>query len=314
MSQYVRQMPAWLFALLSLIAVFFTYQFIGGGLTLVLFGMDPGANDVAAYRWATMLGQILFLLVPTIILAKLRFPRVQNIFRFGPFNVKEILLVLVAVFTLQQLLQGYLTLQDSIPITFPPVVQKLIDQVKEMMEEMYRMLTAAHSLPEFFFVVLVIAATPAVCEELLFRGLIQRTLEDEPLQDSTAPKLQQNSKRGLSAAIIAGIIFAMYHLNPFTLVPLAVLGIYFGFVVYRTQNIITSMAAHFFNNFLACLAVYLQLKDDFIAIAPMSEPSTTILTVNFVACAVVFIAATYYLIRSTSHKHQQPAQQDQQIL
>jgi membrane protease YdiL (CAAX protease family) len=210
---------------------------------------------------------------------------------------------------LQQLLQGYLVLQESVPISFPPIVQRLIDQVKEMMEEMYRMLTQAHSIPEFLFVVLVIAATPAVCEELLFRGLIQRTLEDE----RSSSLFPEKSRRPLTAAIVAGAIFALYHLNPFTFVPLAVLGIYFGYVVYRTQNIITSIAAHFFNNFLACLAVYLQLKDDFIAIAPTSEPSTTILTMNYIVCAVVFVAATYYLVHSTSHNYPQPAPQDQQI-
>jgi membrane protease YdiL (CAAX protease family) len=301
-------MPASLFAFISLVAVFFTYQLLGGGLTFLLFGMNPGVNEVAAYRWATMVGQILFLLAPTVVLAKLRFPNVKNCFRFGPFNLKEVLLVLVAVVTLQQLLQGYLMLQDSIPISFPPVVQKLIDQVKDMMEEMYRMLTMAHSLPEFFFVVLVIAVTPAVCEELLFRGLIQRTLEDE---HSTA-SFGKKSTRGLTAAIVAGVIFALYHLNPFTLVPLAALGVYFGFVVYRTQNIITSIAAHFFNNFLACLAVYLQLKDDFVALAPTSEPSSMVLAVNYSVCAVVFIAATYYLVRITTHNHQ-PAQEDRQI-
>jgi membrane protease YdiL (CAAX protease family) len=308
MSHYFQQMPASLFAFISLVAVFFTYQLLGGGLTFLLFGMNPGVNEVAAYRWATMVGQILFLLAPTVVLAKLRFPNVKNFFRFGPFNLKEVLLVLVAVFTLQQLLQGYLMLQDSIPISFPPVVQKLIDQVKDMMEEMYRMLTMAHSLPEFFFVVLVIAVTPAVCEELLFRGLIQRTLEDE---HSTA-SFGKKSTRGLTAAIVAGVIFALYHLNPFTLVPLAALGVYFGFVVYRTQNIITSIAAHFFNNFLACLAVYLQLKDDFVALAPTSEPSSMVLAVNYSVCAVVFIAATYYLVRITTHNHQ-PAQEDRQI-
>jgi membrane protease YdiL (CAAX protease family) len=297
-SLFIQRMPAWLFATLSLAGLFVSYQFIGGGLMLVLFGMNPGASNVVAYRWATMLGQIFFLLAPTVVLARLRFPNVKNVFRFGAFNVKEILLVLVAVFALQQLMQGYLTLQESVPISFPPVIQKLVDQVKEMMEEMYRMLTTAHSIPEFLFVVIVIAATPAVCEELLFRGLIQRTLEDADMKPSSS--FQQKENRGLIAAIVAGIIFALYHLNPFTLVPLAALGIFFGFVVYRTQNILTSMVAHFFNNFLACLAVYLNLDDSFIAIAPTSQPSTSFLIANFIICAVVFVATTYYLVRVTN--------------
>jgi membrane protease YdiL (CAAX protease family) len=294
-SFFIQRMPAWLFALLSLAVVFFLYQIVGGLATFLLFGTNVTETNVDAVRWATMFAQFLFLLIPTVVLAKLRFPAAKNFFRFGRVKILEIFLVLIAVFTLQQLLQGYLMLQETVPVSLPPVVQDLVDQVKEMMEQMYRMLTSAHSIPEFLFVVLVIAATPAVCEELLFRGLIQRTLEASDSDVSGSKK----SQRGLAAAIVAGIIFGMYHLNPFTLVPLAVLGVFFGIIVYRTQNIVTAMAAHFFNNFLACLAVYLELEDDFLAIAPTEPVTPEMLAANVAVSAVVFVAATYYLVRIT---------------
>lgn len=287
-------MPAGLFAILSLVVIFVLFQLVGGVLTLVLFGTDLTKGNVTAFRLATMIGQFLFILFPTLFLAKLRFPGVRNFFRFGGINPKEIFLVIVSVLTLQQLLQGYLLLQETIPVHFPPFIQDVIDQVKEMMEQMYSLLTSAHSIPEFIFVVIVIAATPAICEELLFRGLIQRTLEDED-----AGSFGERKRRGLTAAIVAGVVFGLYHLNPFTLVPLVVLGVYFGLVVYRTQNILTSIAAHFFNNFLACLAVYLNLRDDFLAVSPTAPPTPDALALNYAVCAVVFVAATYYLVRVT---------------
>ncbi len=294
LSLYVQKMPAGLFALVSLVVIFILFQIFGGLLTLVLFGTDLTEGNVTAFRLATMIGQFLFILLPTLFLARLRFPHVRNFFRFGSVNPKELLLVIVAVFTLQQLLQGYMVLQDSIPVQFPPLIQRVIDQVKEMMQQMYALLTSAHSIPEFIFVVIVIAATPAICEELLFRGLIQRTLEYE---ESTS--LPEMNRRGFTAAVVAGVVFGLYHLNPFTLVPLVALGIYFGFIVYRTQNILTSMTAHFFNNFLACIAVYLNLRDDFLAIAPTGVPTTEVLAINYSVCGVVFFAATYYLVRAT---------------
>ncbi len=287
-------MPAGLFAILSLVVIFVLFQLVGGTLTLVFFGTDLTKGNVTAFRLATMIGQFLFILLPTLVLAKLRFPGVRNFFRFGGINPLEIFLVIVSVLTLQQLLQGYLLLQEMIPVHFPPFIQDVIDQVKEMMEQMYSLLTGARSIPEFIFVVTVIAVTPAICEELLFRGLIQRTLEDENATSSGVRK-----RSGLSAAVVAGVVFGLYHLNPFTLVPLVVLGVYFGFVVYRTQNIVSSIAAHFFNNFLACLAVYLNLRDDFLAVSPTVPPTPEVQAINYAVCAVVFVAATYYLVRVT---------------
>lgn len=298
-----------MFALLSLVGIFFSYQIVGGLILLAAFGLELSSVNVNAYRWATMIGQLVFILIPTVVLAKLRFPNVKNVFRFGEFHVGQILLVIVAVFALQQLLQGYLVMQESVPVRFPPFIQDIVDKMKTMMEETYRMLTAADSIREFLFVVLVIAVTPAICEELMFRGLIQRTLEEDTVP-STVPTLRKESfghhsitpterGKGMVAAVVAGVIFGLYHLNPFTLIPLAALGVYFGFVVYRTQNIVPAMVAHFFNNFLACLAVYLKLDDDFLAIAPMEQPTREMLVLNFAVSAVVFIAATWYFVRMT---------------
>lgn len=289
-------MPAGLFAFVTLVIVFFLYQIVGGTITFLLFGLNLTGSDVTAVRLATMVGQILFLLVPTVILAKLRFPNLNNVFRFGPIDVRQIVLVLVAVFALQQMLQGYMITQESIPVEFPPVIQKLLDQVKEMMEQMYRLLTSADSFAEFVFVVVVIAVTPAVCEEMLFRGLVQRTLEDSKDVNMSSSDRRQ---KGISAAVVTGIVFALYHLNPFTLVPLAALGVFFGLVMYRTQNIMTAVIAHFFNNFLACLAVYLQFDDSFVAFSPVETPSPEMLMLNFAVFTLVFVIAAYYLVRIT---------------
>ena len=271
------------FAVLSLGIVFFLYQFVAGGITLLLFGMKVPTDNVQLFRIATLIGQVVFILLPTILLVKLRGERIAEFFRLGIPDYKEIVLTVVAVFALQQVLQGYVELQDAIPL--PEPLQRIIDEFKRMFEETYRNLVTAHSPAEFIFVVFVIGLTPAICEEMLFRGLVQRSFEKVTV--------------GLQGAFITGVIFAGFHLIPYSFVPLAVLGVYFGFIVYRSQNITVAISAHFFNNFVACTAVYLQLNDDFVAIAPHRAPTSSLMFSNTIVFGVVFLVATYYFIRVT---------------
>jgi hypothetical protein len=271
------------FAILSLAIVFFLYQFVAGGITLLLFGMKVSNDEVQIFRIATMVGQLLFILLPTILLVKLRSENVIEFFRLGVPDYKEIILTVIAVFALQQVLQGYMAMQDAIPLPAP--LQRIIDEFKALFEETYRNLVMARSPGEFVFVVLVIALTPAICEEMLFRGLVQRSFEKVTV--------------GLQGAFIAGVIFAGFHLIPYSFVPLAVLGVYFGFIVYRSQNITVAISAHFFNNFVACTAVYLQLNDDFVAVAPHHSPTPSLMFSNTIVFGVVFIVATYYFVRVT---------------
>ncbi len=280
-----------LFAFLSLFAVFFLYQIVAGGILLLLVGAKVTDENVALMRWATFFGQLLFILVPTIVLGRLRVRRVGAFFRFHLPDIRDVIAAVVAVFALQQMLVGYMALQDLIPLPGP--VQEFLDMVKKLFEETYRLLLVAHTPWEFAGVVVVVALVPAVSEELLFRGLVQRSLEE-----AAGPW------RG---AILAGLIFGCYHLIPTSIVPLSALGIFFGFLVYRTGNITVAMIAHFVNNFVASAAIYFRLDEDFVALSPSGGASTGSMVGNFALFAVVFLAATSYLVRRTRPPDAPPA-------
>jgi hypothetical protein len=278
-----RQIPPVPFAILALCVIFFLYQIVGGLITVLLFKAEVTEQNVQLVRWSTLIGQIVFIMLPTILLARLRHGSSSEFFRIKVPDHKAILLSTLAVFALQQLLQGYMLFQDSIPL--PSDLQKFIDQFKHLFEETYRVLISARSPVEFLFVVIVVALTPAICEELLFRGLVQRNFEAVTT--------------GMRSALVAGIIFAMYHLNPFSFVPLAALGVYFGFLVHRSGNLTVAISAHFFNNFVACAAAYMQLNDDFVVVAPHGSPTVAELFINNIVFVLVFLVATYYFIRVT---------------
>ena len=276
------------FAVVSLIVVFVLYQVIGGAALLV-FGGQPKADTVGLFRWFTLLGQITGILLPTLVLIRLRTPDVRGYLRLKLPSPVEIAVTVVAVFSLQQVLQGYLALQEAIPL--PENVRVIVERIKDLFEETYRILVGAESIPEFVFVVLIVAVVPALAEEFLFRGIVQRSMEE--------------TVGGLRGAILAGVIFGAFHMNPFSLVPLVALGIFFGYLVFRSRNITLAVAAHFFNNFIACTATYLKLRDDFVVLAPDQTASLSLVAMNTSFFGIVFLVSLLYFKRLT-----QPEQND----
>jgi len=283
-----RRMQTVPFVLVALAIVFFLYQIVAGGVTLLLAGGSITANTIDWVRWSTLIGQLLFLLGPTLVLTHLRYGRILQPLRLRWPTLPQVIVVLVGVFALQQVLQGYMLLQEAIPL--PAGLQRWVDMIKDMFEATYRVLVTARSPLELFLVICTVAVVPAISEELLFRGLVQRDLE--------------SVVSGRTSAILAGVIFGLYHLNPFSLVPLITLGVAFGLIVYRSGNITLAMAAHFLNNFLASIALYLNMNEDFLITAPDGGGTTAAVVLNTAVFAMVFLGAMYYFVRITKSPQQ----------
>jgi membrane protease YdiL (CAAX protease family) len=285
------KMRPFAFALLSLAGIFFLYQVVGGGLTLLIFGEAVTKENVEWMRLSTMLAQILFLLFPTLVLMKMQHGTFSSVVPRRIPRPSEVVLALAGVFSLEQVMEGYLFFQDKIPL--PESLRPFIEQIRRMIEETYRLLVQAHSVPELFFVILVVALTPAICEELLFRGLIQKNIT-----------LATSKKSGY---ILAGIIFGLYHVNPFLIVPLIALGTFFGFLMYRSETILVPMLAHFTNNVISILGTYYEgdVKDpDTLSMFnSLSEYSSTFVISTMVGFAIIFLISMYFYFQTTSGLH-----------
>lgn len=276
------------FAILSLGIIFVLYQIVGGGITILLFGTKITFQNVQWVRLATMVGQILLLFVPTLLLARLQTKNIAETFRWRPARLQEIFLAVLGVFSLQQLLQIYLYFQEKIPV--PESIRPFVEELRRIIEETYRVLVTSYSVPEFLFVILVVALVPAFCEELLFRGLVQKNFE--------------RGTKAFWAVVITGVIFGAYHFNPFTFLPLAVLGMYFGFLVYRSNSILVSIAAHFFNNFTSVLAVFLKIGDNAFIEGTSSEMNPLILIPSLIFLIAIFLYSFLVFLRVTQQNIQ----------
>ncbi len=272
------------FAAISLFVIFVAYQGLGGVISYVLFGLTPPAESAGLLRIVTGAGELLFIAVPALLLLRLATRRSGEFLHLSIPSAGVLLLPLVGIISLQQMLQIYLAFQDRIPL--PPDVQNLVKQLQDLLEQMTSMLAGASTLRELGAVLLVIGLIPAFSEEMLFRGLVLRSFE--------------RTMGPLAAIVLSGLIFAAYHLNPFTFVPLALLGCYLGFLAVRSGSIWTSVAAHFYNNAYACISLYYTKSDTIMPGGDPDKMSVGALLLIFWFFGVIFILTTIYFLKLTS--------------
>ncbi len=236
-------------AFLGLIGGFFLYQFVGGILTLVIFGFDLESAPVNSLRLMTVAGQVLFILLPALLFAKWVYGDVSDIISVKLPEYLELILFSIGIIILIPLLQSYLYIQnyfiEYIAANSEMVnsIKNLFDSLNELVDKTYGNLLKADSIPEMFLVIIVIAIVPSVCEEVMFRGYIQRSFEFK--------------MKPVWAVLITAIFFGVYHFNPYGLFPLIALGFYFGFAAYISKSLIVPMFLHFLNNFGAVILYFI---------------------------------------------------------
>ncbi len=111
------------------------------------------------------------------------------------------------------------------------------DAWREMLEDALGTLLRANTTADLLILMLGAVVLAAVCEEILFRGVLMQLLA--------------RGGRMWSAIVISALLFAVFHLDFIGLLPRTLLGIYFGILVWRSGSIFPAMVAHGANNLLA---------------------------------------------------------------
>jgi len=117
-----------------------------------------------------------------------------------------------------------------------PVVN--IIPMPEIVKQMF--LQFAEQNGVFAFIAIVIAAP--ILEELIFRGIILNGL------------LKQYSP--FKSIIISSILFGFVHLNPWQFIGAFIIGLFSGWVYYKTKKLTLCILIHFVNNALAFCSMY----------------------------------------------------------
>jgi membrane protease YdiL (CAAX protease family) len=247
-------------AFIGLIGGFILYQIVGGVITLLVFGTNFENAPVNSVRLMTMAGQILFILLPALLFSKWFYVDVSAVIRTRIPSWKEFVLFGIGIIILTPLLQYMITVQNyfieiwAANSHFINSIKSALDSLNDLVEKTYGNLLTAHNLGESILVIAVVAVVPAVCEETMFRGFIQKSFELRI--------------KPVWAALITAIFFGIYHFNPYAMIPLIILGFYLGFAAYVSNSILVPMSLHFINNFIAIMVFFLAGNEDLINSTP----------------------------------------------
>ncbi|MGB3542587.1 type II CAAX prenyl endopeptidase Rce1 family protein [Rubrivirga sp.] len=189
---------------------------------------------------ANTVGQILGFAVLALVVARLHTPDVREYLRIRRADASALGLAALGWACLYPAVIWTGQLNGSIPLP------EWLESLEQGQIDMIEGLLMGDSLSTGFLFI-ALALTPSVCEELLFRGYLQRQVE--------------RSWGTIMSIVLVGIFFGLYHLRLSQAIPLSLLGIYLGFVVWATGSLWSGFLVHLLNNGLAVVATSVARND-----------------------------------------------------
>lgn len=159
---------------------------------------------------------------------------------FGLASAPAIAMILFAVIAL---LAAYplvqLSYEVNAAIPLPAWMTSMEDNATEILQD----ILAMDSVGSFLLTLLLVAILPGIGEELIFRGILQR-------------QIQEWSKRPVLSVWIAAIIFSGIHMQFEGFLPRVALGAVLGFVYLWSNNLWIPIIVHAFNNGMQVAVLY----------------------------------------------------------
>jgi membrane protease YdiL (CAAX protease family) len=134
--------------------------------------------------------------------------------------------------------------------------------------------------------VLVVAAvslTPALCEETFFRGWLLGTL--------------RRRLGPVPAITIQAVLFSLFHVSPLSIVALALVGVYLGWLFDRCGTIFASMTAHGLYN--ATIIVFVNAGS-----LPWLVSGSGSFALPVIGACLLVLAASVYLLETSVRRRQ----------
>lgn len=154
------------------------------------------------------------------------------------YTILSLLFSLPLVYALMQLNQ-----QIQLPISLAEFETSLRNQ-EAASEKIMELFLNVSTIDGLIFNLFLIAIVPAVCEELLFRGALQRIL-------------LERTKNIHIAVVISAILFSAMHMQFFSFLPRLALGLVLGYAVAYGMSLWPAVLAHAINNGISVVAAYL---------------------------------------------------------
>lgn len=208
---------------LLLLACFLLINIVGGVLQIMNFHIGLAVTLLA------------LILLPAAVFAQLKKLPVAEALRWR--RVPKGIIIRCIFLSL-----GIWGMATAISYLTTPLIDKIFGAYFREAIEAFMLDNIYSTLPKLGISLVTIVILPGICEESLFRGAVQGTLE------------RLGTRR---AIIITALLFGFYHLNPWVFLPAAFIGAVYGYIVVKTGSIIPAMTAHMINNAAAIIFGYI---------------------------------------------------------
>lgn len=191
-------------------------------ITAILLLTVGGYVQRKEMKSGLIITEYILVLLPPIIYAKIRQEDLKVIFRLNKLSIKHGLLVILITI-----------LSYPVALFFNLIVMTLLSTLGKLPQPP---IPTANTMGEYLLLMMIIAVSAGICEEVFFRGLVLRGYE--------------RLGKGY-AVVISAILFGLFHFNIQNFAGPTVLGLIFGYLVYRTNSLWAGIIGHITNNGVA---------------------------------------------------------------
>jgi len=209
------------------------------------------------------------IIAPVLVYMKAKKADIKENFKFKSLDSRHALLILIMAFP------AY-----AFAVVLNNIVIFLVQFAGEVPDDM---VPVPESLGDLLLGIFFIGVIPAICEEILARGLLLKAYE----------------KAGIIRAVIySAFLFGIIHFDITNFLGPVFLGILMGYYVIRTNSIFAGMLAHFANNAIAEIIAYLINKN---VIYDTREIKTDVITVSdlsvMAVAGIISLVLLYFLLK-----------------
>lgn len=255
MSTYLKQQPL-SFQLIAIIGIYIglnaIYYFLFMGVLMphltgvTAFDLQNGnlknAYLLEVMKWMQMLYSVLTFLVPALIVFYLSDPAPMHYAGFqSQFRVTGVIL---SILILLLAMPAVGVLGDWNQSIHFGALDQTFRQLNQKASEITNAMLKMENWGSLLYDLLLIAVIPAIAEEAFFRGVLQKLFI-------------RMTKRAWIGILIASVVFSLLHAEMLGFFPRAALGIILGLIYYYSGNLWYSILAHFINNGVQVMLMFL---------------------------------------------------------
>lgn len=287
-----------IFLLLLLLAGTIVFTILGGVAGAALYGTTDVlkfftgnfSNNLNLTKLMQIFSATGMFIEPALAFARIESRNWKKYLKFNSASIILFLLVLFIMFSSGPLMELSVAINEKMKLpAFLRDMEIWMRNQEDQLAELTKQLLTMNNFGDLAVNLLMLAIIPAIGEELIFRGSLQ--------------KLFNKMTGNYHVAIwITAIIFSAFHMQFYGFLPRMFLGAMFGYLLVWSNSIWIPILAHFVNNGVAVFTAYYYQRQG-ISLEKLDQAQSY--SAIFYVISAVLTAALLWLFYTRSFKQQQ---------